>query len=388
MNTETYNLLFALLRCAICGEAFSENEKKHYSDDEISCLISVASRHDILPIVAYAVKKNGLLFSAELGEKLEKSVLNAVLRQETQDYELKRICKLFEEAEIPFIPMKGSVIRQYYPEPWMRTSCDIDILVPKSCTEQAMKCMCDVGFVRTNDATLHNYSLFSPSNVHIELHFTIAQQRLRVANSTLEQTWENSAPAETGRYRYSMSPEFFMFYHIAHMAKHIINGGCGIRPFIDLWILENYFPYDKARLQSLLFENGLAEVYAQASLLSRVWLENAEPSSRLKQFESYILSGGVYGTTQNTAKIKAARGESKIQSFFKMMFLSKDSLAVLYPNLNNHPSLFAFYQVKRWFRIFRKGHRDNIKNLAQARNGVTEEAVSSAQELLEYLGLY
>ena len=34
-----------------------------------------------------------------------------------------------KKVQIPFLPLKGSVIRQYYPEPWMRTSCDIDILV-------------------------------------------------------------------------------------------------------------------------------------------------------------------------------------------------------------------------------------------------------------------
>ncbi|MBO4954226.1 MAG: nucleotidyltransferase family protein, partial [Clostridia bacterium] len=32
---------------------------------------------------------------------------------------------------IDFMPLKGAVIRQYYPEPWMRTSCDIDIHVKK-----------------------------------------------------------------------------------------------------------------------------------------------------------------------------------------------------------------------------------------------------------------
>ena len=43
--------------------------------------------------------------------------------------EYENLCSAFEKAQIPFLPLKGSVIRKYYPEAWMRTSCDIDILV-------------------------------------------------------------------------------------------------------------------------------------------------------------------------------------------------------------------------------------------------------------------
>ena len=46
----------------------------------------------------------------------------------TNEKELK---EALEKAEIPFLPLKGSVIRKYYPEPWMRTSCDIDLLIHK-----------------------------------------------------------------------------------------------------------------------------------------------------------------------------------------------------------------------------------------------------------------
>ena len=36
------------------------------------------------------------------------------------------------------------------------------------------------------------------------------------------------------------------------MAKHFENGGCGVRPFIDLWILNHRRPFDRAKRESLL----------------------------------------------------------------------------------------------------------------------------------------
>jgi hypothetical protein len=44
-------------------------------------------------------------------------------------HEFERICLVLEKAKIPHIPLKGSVLRKLYKEPWLRTSCDIDILV-------------------------------------------------------------------------------------------------------------------------------------------------------------------------------------------------------------------------------------------------------------------
>ena len=41
---------------------------------------------------------------------------------EAQNAELEEICEILKEENIDFIPLKGAFIRNYYPEPWMRTS--------------------------------------------------------------------------------------------------------------------------------------------------------------------------------------------------------------------------------------------------------------------------
>lgn len=64
-------------------------------------------------------------------------------RYKTINCELEQIGKTLEKANIPFILLKGSVIRKYYPESWMRTSCDIDILVNELDLNSAIRLLCD-----------------------------------------------------------------------------------------------------------------------------------------------------------------------------------------------------------------------------------------------------
>ena len=69
--------------------------------------------------------------SAELMAELEKAELTAAWRVRNIENEQGRVRKCLEEAEIPFILLKGAVVRDFYPEAWMRTSSDIDVLVPR-----------------------------------------------------------------------------------------------------------------------------------------------------------------------------------------------------------------------------------------------------------------
>lgn len=136
MDTETSKVMFALLRSAVCGGLLSSEEISLYSPDILPKITSLAQKHDVIHLIVFALKKNGLL--DESSKNLESKMLTAVYRCEKLKYELTKLCAALEQAEIPFIPLKGAVLRQYYPEPWMRTSCDIDVLVHEEDLQRAV----------------------------------------------------------------------------------------------------------------------------------------------------------------------------------------------------------------------------------------------------------
>ena len=146
-------------------------------------------------------------------------------------------------------------------------------------------------------------------------------------------------------------------------------------------------PYNESKLKAILLNTGLVSLYDTASALGKVWLENKGHTEQTRLLEEYILFGGVYGNSRNSAKVQAANGISKIESFLNLMFLSRENLEVLYPNLKKHPAMLPLYQIKRWFRIFNKKKRGKVKHLTKTRNNIDQASANTTKVMLEYLGL-
>jgi hypothetical protein len=332
------------------------------------------------------LKQNKLI--SQEHHDIEKCVFKSVYRYERIKYEYENLCNVFEKAKIPFIPLKGNVIREHYPEPWMRTSCDVDILVKEKDIEETKSILIEeYGYVYQSEGS-HDISLYSPSKTHIELHYDLVEDgKANKSSEVLKDVWDVAKLRDGYNFWHEMPDEYYYFYHIAHMAKHFENGGCGIRPFIDLWLLDNIEDRKEEKRNELLEKGDLLKFANSVRKLAGIWFEKKEYDDISKKMENYILCGGVYGTNNNKALIIAATGESKAKSFSKLMFMSRESLTTMYPKLERYPILYPFYQVKRWFRIFNRSKRNKIKYLTGIRNSVKKEEITSTAELLNHLGL-
>ena len=99
------------------------------------------------------------------------------------------------------------------------------------------------------------YFLFSQTGVHLELYFALIGDMVsKMQGQILDRIWNVAEPVEGLSHQYKMPDEWFRFYHLAHMAKHVTNGGCGIRPFLDLWIMDRKAMHDWQNQTALLAE--------------------------------------------------------------------------------------------------------------------------------------
>lgn len=387
-NKTSTQILFALIQSEICGKEFDEKYLDDLSNEMLGQLYKISKSHDIGHLIASALNKQKLLTQDEISQKFQKQWMMAVYRYEKINYELKRVSDVLENHGIAFLPLKGSVLRKYYPEPWMRTSCDIDILIHPEDAETAIQVLCEVGFTLQKSTTTYDYQMIAPGGVHLELHFSLKQDAsILQAETILESVWDECELETDKQYHYYMRNEMFLFYHIVHMANHFTYGGCGIRPIIDLWLLTNKMEIDKDKLRFLLSQSKLLEFYDASVELSKVWMENASHGDITLRMEQFILTGGVYGNSSTSALMKAAKGESKLRSFFKLLFIPRANLEVSYPNLKKHPILLPFYQIKRWFRIFNRKKRQRIERMTAARNAVDAKEENQTRTLLYDLGL-
>lgn len=373
-----------LIAYEVCGK---EIDKAQYSftDDELAKLYKLSKSHDLAHLVGDALIKNGLIGDGELKTKFQKQIMLAVYRYEKINYELGRLRKVLNETEIPFIPLKGSVLRRYYPEPWMRTSCDIDVLVNESDLERAASVLTSAMGYKVDSKGSHDVGMFSDGGVHLELHYSLIEDKIvgSVAD-ILRSAWKNASPvSDTSEYVFG--DDMFFFYHTAHMAKHFINGGCGIRPFIDIWVLNHRVSFDREKRDALLAEGGLLTFAKQAEALSEAWFGNGEHTDITRRMQDYLLKGGVYGTTANRVSVQQIRKGGKLRYAFSRIWLPYDVLKFHYPSLEGKQWLLPIFEVRRWFKlIFCGGFKRSVNEL-KLNSSTASEVQTETKEMLHQL---
>ncbi len=383
MNKEA--ILFAFIRNVICGETISDEIKTVCTPELLEDVYTLASKHDLAHLVGQAVSKLDLPESVAL-TKCKQTAMQALMRYMQLNYEYERVCQALEEAQIPFIPLKGAVLRAYYPEPWMRTSCDVDILVKDTQLDAAAMVLEGALGYRFAEKTGHDMSFFSPQGVHIELHFDLVEDgRANAASQVLSRVWEDAKPRQVYSFWHEMSDALFYFYHIAHMAKHFETGGCGIRPFIDLWILDNK-PRFSGEARDVQLETGKLLQFAQAARkLSRVWLRGEEEDPLSGRLQSFLLHGGVYGSVDNRVALQQERKGGKWFYLLSRIFAPYNKLKSYYPILEKHRWLMPVMQVRRWFMLLRPdvAHRAKKEILVS----VGQQEIETVSSLLSDLGI-
>ena len=386
---EVSHIMFAVLRFEINGAELCKEVKNLITPEVLPALFKLSKKHDLAHLVGDALDKNGLLpDGSEAKKRFLQERTMAVYRYEQLQYELEQICDVLEEAKIPFLPLKGSVLRGYYPEPWMRTSCDIDILVKEEVLETATQCLCEkLEYVSEEKRTVNDLSLYAPSGVHLELHYDLTEGD-KYGKDILSDMWVYATTVEGKNYHLQLSDAAFYFYHIAHMVKHFEHGGCGVRPFLDLWLLCHSIDFSRGDRERLLEKGGLFAFAKACEKLSMVWFADVVYDDIDQRLEEYILTGGVYGSLQNRVGMQQAKKGSKVKYILSRIFISNKELKIKYPVLEKRPCLVPFYHIKRWLKPLtnRKSGQQSMNELSKTAT-VADVEKQARGRLLQDLGL-
>lgn len=383
------NILFALFRHTVCGDVISEEIKSQITPEMVTALCELAYKHDMAHILSKALWELGV-DAGDMTGLLRKNHMMAIYRYEKINSAFLAICQTLETAKIPFVPLKGSVIRDYYPEPWMRTSSDVDILVTEETLENAVSALTDTLKYTAKSKRDHDISLYSPGGVHLELHYktVVESDGINKSYEVLSQIWDFATPKAPGSCQYVLTDAMFYFYHMAHMAKHLMVGGCGIRPFLDLWVLNRSVAYDKTQRQQLLRQGDLETFANAAEKLAEVWFSDAERDNLTEQLESFILRGGVYGNVENCVMVQQNKEGGKLQYILSKVFLPYDIIKFDYPVLQKHKWLTPVCQVARWFKLLFKGGVKRSVCKLQINASISREDANTTKTFLKHLGLH
>ena len=381
--TALRDIFIKIIRSELTETELDDSVKVQLTPDVISALYSLSNRHGLAHIVSTSLHKCGLKSDGEAYSKFNQKSIMSVYRNEQIKYAYNQICDIFNNESIRYIPLKGSVIRPYYPEESMRTSCDIDILVREENLKTAIDALVKKGF-KCGERHYHDVSLFSEAHVHLELHFNI-QENIDKLDAVLKDAWQYAKLTDGSKYEFTN--EFFVFYMFSHISYHFLSGGCGMKSLMDIWVMQHKMGVTYECAKELLEKAGIYKFAAEISKLTEVCFSDKPKDEFSDIILSYILSGGVYGTSQNKIAVKKSTNKSTVTYSLQRLFVPYKSMVTLYPILKKLPVFLPFCWVARFFKMLFGGKSKRALGELKAANNLTDDQISVIVQMREHLGL-
>lgn len=381
-------ILMNLIKCSIHKENIDVQQYCALSQEEKEQLFQLCSKHSISVIVGDMLGKSKMIEKTPDVKKLINESFMSVYRYEQSHTEIKNITHVLTELKIPYILLKGPRVRKYYPEPWLRTSCDIDILIHEEDLDLAINGLVEKCSYKKQERNYHDVPLVSPNNILLELHFNI-KENMDNLDKVLIKVWDYSSPVgKDNCLEYEQSNEFFFFHLLAHTAYHFQHGGCGIRSILDLYLIHHQMPYNDEKLKILCREAKIETFYEYVIQLSEVWFGESSHTPVTSAMEEYILHGGTYGTKDNSiAMEQTMQGGGHTRYIRGRIFMPYKALKMKYPILERHKYLTPIYQVVRWYKALSSGKLKKYTAELHLSKRINQEQLDSAEKLLEALKL-
>ncbi|MBP5416513.1 MAG: nucleotidyltransferase family protein [Clostridiales bacterium] len=377
LDQETREKLYAVIRA---GMGVS-NPSLELTDEEVSAFLKVAGKQSILPILYRGLKNMGV--SEDSLAKYEYNRSKSEYRAIQHDNALRMIRDTLDAEGIPYVLLKGAVLRNLYPTIILRTSSDIDVLVRESDIERAVCLLEQKTDFKKAKESYHDISMFG-SRVHLELHFSLKENDEKL-DQLLTKAWEYAESSGEGS-MFSFTPEYQIFYIIAHMSYHFLHGGLGIRPFLDLWLLRNKTQYDEPRVEELLSQCDLVQFYKECCYLSDVWMGEKDHTQTSELFEDFCLSGSVFGNE----KFRIAgtqRNKRGWRYVCSRAFPPRYQVKEYYKDPSGKDHMLPYYYVKRWRSWLSKERRGDLSRQINATVKSDKEYQNMADDLFRRLGI-
>lgn len=338
--------MIALTRCALNGTIPDEALISSLQTDH---LFTVCQSHALTACVAYALESAGVSNAAFVEAKNKAIRKNLLL-----DAERAKILKRLEQEKIWYLPLKGAILKDWYPKIGMRQMSDNDILCDPDRRADIRQLMLDMGFScehfeKGNDDAYYKEPVFN-FEMHHSLFSAAHSQKLYAYYGNIKQKLVKD---EGNLYGFRFRDEDFYVYAIAHVYQHYVSCGTGVRSLFDTAVMlrkfnDNLdFSYISAQTDALgitEFENRLRRISLQIMQGDKL---NAEDSEML----DFCITSGTYGNKNHeTENLLREHQNSKGRYLWNRLFPPMDWVATYYPFFAKHRWLMPVLWIYRPIR--------------------------------------
>lgn len=331
------------------------------NEDELKFFISLSTHHSLTALLYKALLETSTDVDPKYLKKLEQHYLANIRKMVLFEQERKELYKYLNDNQIDFLPLKGIVIKDYYPDVNAREFADNDILF-KGKDKLIKKYFVDHGYiVELFKKSNHDVYLKKPC-LNYEMHRSLFGET--GDNEHIVQYFSNymdKAPIKEG-YEHYLSLEDFYIYFTAHTYKHFHIAGCGIRTLVDYYLFLNANKLDYAYVDEELKKLGLLDFSKEISTLSMKLFDEVPLDDKEKEILLFISSSGTYGTLENRVE-KGIKEKGRFKYFISRIFPPYRFYKTAYPWAYKTVILIPIAWMMRCIRVLFKNPRSAAKEI-------------------------
>ncbi|MBQ7822156.1 MAG: nucleotidyltransferase family protein [Clostridia bacterium] len=272
---------------------------KKPDDVSFTDVYNLAVRHSVDALTYLAVERLEEAPNEKLLALWSQRFYKSVINDTEQRSAYTDACKVLSECGAQYIPIKGIVMKDYYPEGVMRSMADVDLLYRHGRRDAVHKKMLANGYtVRSHNAVNYHDTYAKDANISVELHRSLLSKNDKL-HSYFEQVWKRAKADSDGVYKMTREDEYL--YLIAHQAKHFFESGLGIRPVLDIYLYRQAHAdtLDMKYVRKILGRAKLEVFEKRISALADKWFSGIDSELVSDDIEEFFLACEPHGSSSN-----------------------------------------------------------------------------------------
>jgi hypothetical protein len=224
----------------------------------------------------------------------------AIRKNAALDADLARIGARLEQAGIWYMPLKGALLKDWYPRYGMRQMADYDVLFDAPRTDEVRAILESFGYTVEHYGEDHH-------DLYRKAPFYVFEMHRRLFNAVAvtlplvryyENVRERLLPTEGHPYRLRFTDEDFYLFLLAHEYKHYATSGIGLRANLDLYVFWRRFgdTLDRAYLARELETLGITDFERESRELAFALFGDGTLTDAGRAILENHLLAGTYGS--------------------------------------------------------------------------------------------
>lgn len=351
MKNLSDNLIYGIYTCRLLSSVLNDTEPVAMPEGmSLEGLYEYQKGQDVSNMAYIALKKLGYT-DEQLGEFKEDYKLN-VLREARFELGGQQVFDAFEKAEIPFLTLKGAILKYYYPNPALRTFTDIDIYVGKE-FGRAEQELFKLGYEKTGFDEHNDVGYSKKPSLHIELHKDLFPDDYDF-EGYFDEPYQHTELKDGYKYYNVYKTDDFFIHVLCHLYKHFTFGGCGLRQYLDIYVMTQKMKLDMDYIRSELKSFGMDGFLDTTLKLNRFFYDGEKPDDELIEIAEFVFNNSTFGNADNRLVLDYDKGHGEkrtlwgnIKYFMERWGLNYSQMKLKYKVLKYLPFLLPFCWIYR-----------------------------------------